>query len=176
MKNTLSYSQSTYCFSLLKGGIPKTGLIGIQGTLGSGKTEAVIQFLNENDKLKAVWVESEFNLYPQALGLQGVSLERILFLESSWVFWCVTQVLKSQIFQVAILYHDAFSEVELRRLQILARQTQSLILLLQDTEKILSQVRWPFLLQLESRRTQVSSHPILNILRSKNSELWHAQM
>ena len=176
MKNNLPPIQSLYPFSLLPGGIPKTGLIGIHGSLGSGKTEAVIQLLRENPTLKAVWIESEFTFYPQALCLHGISLDRILFLQSPKVFWCVTQALRSQIFQIAILYHHAFSEIELRRLQILARQTQALILVLQENQKILSQVHWPFFLEVESFRREINSPPLLTVLRSKNSELWRAQM
>ena len=181
MKNTLSPSSSlTYPFSWLTGGIPKTGLIGIYGALGSGKTQAVIQFLNENPNLKAAWIESSFTLYPNALLLHGMSLNRVLFLHCgslhSSVFWSATQVLRSQLFQVAILYHALFSEIELRRLQILARQTQTLILILQDSESKSSQVHWPFLLELESKRAQPNSLPALTIMRSKNSELWQAQV
>ena len=180
MKNTPPLSTPTYPFSWLRGGIPKTGLIGIQGALGSGKTQAVIQLLNENPELKAVWIESHFTLYPHAFLIEGLSTERVLFLQcpsqGSSVFWCATQALKSQLFPLAILYHPLFSEIELRRLQILARQTQTLILILQDKEKRGSQVHWPFLLQLESYRTHPDSRPDLTIMRSKNSELWQAQI
>jgi len=181
MKNTLSPSSSlTYPFSWLAGGLPKVGLIGIHGSLGSGKTQAVIQFLNENPDLKVAWIESSFTLYPNALSLYGMSLNQALFLHcgslSSSVFWSATQVLMSQLFQIAILYHPLFAEIELRRLQILARQTQTLILILQDSDSKRSQVHWPFLLELETRRNHPDSLPTLTIMRSKNSELWQAQV
>jgi hypothetical protein len=159
-----------YSFSWLSQKVPQTGLVEFQGSYGSGKTEAVLQFLKENPALKVAWIEKDFTIFPGAFPLYQIELTRILFLDlslgpsSQSPFWCAAQLLKSQIFPVLVFSHFSFSEKDLRRLQLLTKKTGKLIFFLQDVNS--ASVSWPFSLKIQVQRSsQAPWEPLLTSLK-----------
>jgi hypothetical protein len=177
---TVLPQEDPYSFTYLpQTGIPHSGLVELSGAYGSGKTEVVLKFLQENQSLKAAWIEKDFTIFPAAFPSHQVELQRILFIDiSSPQFthspnWCASQILKSQLFQVLIFSHLQFTETELRRLQILTKQTGTLIFLIRQTPSVLS--TWPISLQVTVKRSESSCHPLLTVLKSRNHSPWHSK-
>ena len=172
-------SPEPYPFSLLTGGLPKTGLVEISGQLGSGKTESVLIFLKENPSIKLSWIETHFTVYPASFFQYQVELSRILFIDlgsslsRQSAFWSTAQILKSSLFQAIVLSQIIFTEIELRRIQLLSKQTGTLILFLQKTP--IREKSWPLTLQIEASRSNRAPTPDLTILKSRNSERWSSQ-
>jgi hypothetical protein len=164
--------EGTYSFSLLKGGLPQSGLIELSGPLGGGKTEVVLKFLSENSTLKTVWMESEFTFNPVALCKYQISLDQILFLDLSSPFlkqtplWCASQAMKSGIFQVVVLFQLTWSEKDLRRLQLLSKDSGALVILLETNQR--TSGKWAFTLQAEVRRLEHDLSPKLHILKTRH--------
>jgi len=164
--------EEPYLFSLLPSGMPKSGLVELCGTIGAGKTEVILRFLNENPNLEVAWIEKDFTIYPGAFPHYQVSLDRILFIDVSsprfkqTPFWCASQVVKSQLFQAVIFFQIEFTEIELRRLQLLAKQAGTLIIFLRTHR--LREKNWCVTLQIQVSRSECSGPPILTILKSKN--------
>ena len=162
-----------YSFSLLPRGVPRSGLVEISAPHGLGKTEVVLQFLNENPNLKVAWIEKDFTVFPSAFSAYRVKLDRVLFIDLSAPstqhspIWCATQVLKSQLFQLLILAHFTLQEVELRRLQLLSKQSGSLIFLLHTQP--LTQKSWPLSLQIQIHRFIATDAPILTVLKERGN-------
>jgi hypothetical protein len=150
-------AKECYSFSLLPAGLPKTGLVEVSGLPGSGKTQAILQFLQENPALYVAWIEKDFTLFPPSFSEHWIHLERILFLDldstapQSPPFSFVSNAIKSQLFQLIVLSQLHFTEVDLRRLQLLCKQTGSLAILL--NEHALSSSNWPISLQLVATRS-----------------------
>lgn len=167
--------EKPYPFSLLAGGFPKSSLIELSGPLGSGKTEAVLKFISENPQLEIGWIEQDFTIYPNAFLEFQIELKRILFIQiqNQSAIQIVSQILKSQVFQVLILSHLDFDEVDFRRLQLLSKQSGVLIIFL-STHPVLEK-SWSFFLQIQVKRSQTSKRPILKTIRSRNSSIWPIQ-
>jgi hypothetical protein len=112
LQKAVSPVPKTYLpFSLIEGGLPQGALIELSGLAGGGKLEALIRFLSENPSLPVAWVEEGSTTYPCAFPQQGVSLERLLFVnaeaahsqEGSRLVECAHQILRTQIFGVLVL-------------------------------------------------------------------------
>ena len=118
LQKAVSPAPKTYLpFSLVEGGLPQGALIELSGSAGGGKLEALIRFLSENPSLPVAWVEEGTTTYPCAFPQQGVSLERLLFVNAEAVHpehrpadagsprlvECAHQILRSQIFGVLVL-------------------------------------------------------------------------
>jgi hypothetical protein len=167
----LSAPPEGYLFSLSPLGVPKTGLVELAGPLGSGKTEAIFLFLKENPKLKVAWIEKDFTLFPSAIPFYELSLQQILFIDISSpcfkqsLLWCATQLLKSQLFQVLVISHLSISEIELRKFQLLSRQTGTLVFLLQNRRT--EGQSWFFTLQADVNRSEKSGNPLFHFTRSR---------
>ena len=123
--------QARLAFSLYPGGLPLGQVALLEGP---GRTQAVATLLAEHAGQTCAWVEERLSAYPPGLAQRGVALERLLFVESGaqWS-WVLAQLLRSQVFKVIIVASALKgSEVEagLRRLQLAAERSQSLVLLL----------------------------------------------
>jgi RecA/RadA recombinase len=101
----------------LSGGLPLGKLIEMQGAQGSGKTETLLRFFQENSSLQVAWIEVGATIYPCAFSERGVDLSRVLFVEAkdaSEALWSAHQIIKSQIFGAVVL----------SQLDCLAQETQ----------------------------------------------------
>jgi RecA/RadA recombinase len=101
----------------LPGGLPRGKLIEMQGAHGSGKTETLLHFFQENSALQVAWIEVGATIYPCAFSEHGVDLSRVLFVEAkdaSEALWSAHQMIKSQIFGAVVL----------SQLDCLAQETQ----------------------------------------------------
>lgn len=117
-------------FSLYPEGFAPGALTEISGL---GKTEFLSEFLKEHPDFKAVWIESEITVNPQAFFQKGVHLKNILFIESKKdMSWCITQCLQSNCFQVVVGYGGVFKEKELRRFQLLCEKAKNHFFILSD--------------------------------------------
>lgn len=140
--------RSAISFSKLPQKIPRSALTSIHGSLGSGKTELVLDFLAENPELRAAWVESRISVYPISFSQKGISLHRLLFIEAGTeALWSATQALRSQLFEVLVLntFGIEINSLLLRRLQLATEQARSVTFLL--SEKPLP--AWPIALQIK---------------------------
>lgn len=133
-------------FSLFSGGIPRGALTELSSPLGCGKTEVVLKFLAEHPELSVLWIEQEFTFYPNRMLQERVSLNRVLFVESSEGPWVALQGLKAQIFEVVVLNSFILSETNLRRLQIATKRAGSIVFLLSEQRTQCG--AWAILLQL----------------------------
>lgn len=142
-----------FSFSLWPLGVSKGSLIEWTGRPGTGKTEAVLQFLSENPSLKVCWVDlADAEIYPTAFPQLKIDLNRILFLNPGSEFiWTVLQVLRSSLFQILVIQLTELflGETTLRRFQIAAKKSQMTLFFLTDTP--LKGSVWPI-----SQRVQVS--------------------
>ena len=142
-------------FSKLPRGIPRSAITEWVSPGGCGKTEMALQFLAENPNLQVVWVEDQITFYPPVLSQYGISHERVLFLEGGQnSFWALTQALLSGLFQIAVV-SSAFSrffksELETRRVQLLAEKTHAAVLVL--SESLGEQASWAVTLQTQILR------------------------
>ncbi len=110
-------------FSLYQDGFSLGSVIEITGR---GKTELIVQFLNEHPDYKVVWVERELSINPYALFQKQVQLQNILFIEAkNQLMWSLTQALGSGCFKVVITGETQLNENEMRRLQLLSEKHQA---------------------------------------------------
>lgn len=135
-------------------GLPRGAVIGVSGEAGGGKTECLLRFLAENAGLRVAWVEESFTIFPSAFPQNGVSLERVLFIEGG--LWAVHQLLRSQIFQVVVFSTAGVAEeIALRRLQLAAgRARASVILMSPEPIAVRGATPWPIAVQFHVRRAR----------------------
>jgi hypothetical protein len=138
--------------SLFKPGFPRGAVSTISG---AAKTECVVRFLAEHPELQVAWVEEALSVYPCGIAQRGGGLERILFVEAeTHALWTVSQLLRSQIFQVIVFSSVAgFSyqeEKTLRGLQLAAEKAGVSVILLSDRP----QQGWAVSLLLRAERTE----------------------
>jgi hypothetical protein len=161
--------RESFALSCLKGGIARGALTEVSGPAGGGKTEVVLRFLAENPKLRAAWIEEALSVYPCAFPLHGVNLNRVLFVRDpgTHAVWAAQQILRSGIFPVVVLAVKALAELDLRRLQLAAEQSNASVLLLSEEP---ARGAWAIGHQLEIRRQETS----VQVGLLKGRELWSA--
>src|SRR5689334_3582501 len=106
LKDLLSVktTKESFATSLVSEGIPKGSITEISGP---GKTELVLALLKENQSATVAWIEEKFSVYPFGFIQRSVSLNRVLFVDAgSETCWSALQILKSQAFQILIIYSD----------------------------------------------------------------------
>ncbi len=161
----VSNREATYAFARVPDGMPRSGIVEISGARGQGKTTYVLEFLKENPGLKVAWMEKDFTFNPSVLTSYGLGRDRFLFVELASglglglgsdlqaPIWCASQILRSQLFQVLVLGGvgslgaGGLKELDLRRLQLLSKQSGALVVLLQDRR--IQGPGWMFSLRLE---------------------------
>ncbi|HUP56075.1 MAG TPA: hypothetical protein VM598_01390 [Bdellovibrionota bacterium] len=154
------------------GGLPRGAIIEISGVPGAGKTELVLKFLAVNPQARVAWIEQEFTAYPCAFPQQGVRLDRVLFVQvtSDDPLWTVHQVLKSQVFGMAVLTlsrEHLRDPVALRRLQIAAERSGCSVILLTDRPS--STACWPVSVQIQVSRDVRTGDPAFRVLKYRGS-------
>lgn len=140
--------------------IPKGALTEISGAPGAGKTETALRFLAENPEGRVAWIERNSSIYPCAFPQQGVSLDRVFFVDVPGgmpenvkeLFWICQQAIASQVFKTVVVSFDSkvLDLIILRRLQLAAEKNQVSVLFLTDSP--LAGITWPIHLRLEARR------------------------
>lgn len=164
----LSFSRSlllrkNWEFSCLEGGLPQGALVEVSGPPGGGKTELVLKLISEHPGIKVAWVEESLTIYPGAFAQQKVSLQRVLFIETTRYLWAVHQILRSQLFGMVILSARVANEVERRRLQIAAEKASASVILL--AEQATGQGSWPIAVQLSVRRSQQTGMTLMEVIK-----------
>lgn len=130
-----SPEENVWTHPLLPHGVPRGAITEVARANGTGRTAFVLELLAAHPEQRAAWVEDEISVYPPALPLYGVAMERLLFVEAGHdLLWATQQVLRSQLFPIVVVEKgDALlTENDLRRLQILAHQGNTSLLLLCD--------------------------------------------
>lgn len=152
-------------FTKFSPGIPRGAISEISGPHGCGKTELVLKLIAENLRLHVAWIEDKFTAYPRAFPQYGVHLNRVLFAEAEdQAIWTAHQMLRSGIFGIVVLSTGQLEgservrstqerQLELRRLQLAAEQSNSSLILLSETPTI--EGAWPINLQLTINRNEV---------------------
>ncbi len=170
----------SYFFTPLEEGLPKGALVEISGPAGGGKTEMVLRFLAENPQARVAWIEDEMTIYPGAFPQHRVSLERVLFVESSFkqAIWTSYQILRSHIFGVVVLKVESITEMELRRLQLLAEKYQTTVILVND--EALKGGVWPISVRLRvTRSSEFMDAPgvlMMDVLKYKGQKSWQVRV
>lgn len=144
-------SLGSLSYSLYPPGLPLGALTLLDG---QGNIEAALCLLKEHPELKAAWVEERLSAYPPAFVQQGVNLNCLLFVEGGPRFaWAVVELARSQAFKVIVVASPLSvgeKGLELRRLQLAARQSEVVLLLTAPLEG----PAWPLRLRLDCSRTQ----------------------
>ncbi len=126
-------------------GIPRGAITEVARPSGTGRTAFVLELLAAHPTQRAAWIEDELSFYPPALPLYGVDMNQLLFVEAGPdLLWATQQILRSQLFPIVVLEKGRalLGENDLRRLQILAHQGNTALLLL--CEKPAQQGSWIF--------------------------------
>ena len=135
--------RQTLHWSLYAPGLPKGTLTHFEG---QGRTSAFMQLLTEHPGLSAAWLEKGMTAYPPAFSRAGVNLDQLLFVEGGKHYaWSAAQLLRTQIFPIVLLASPIEGELELRRLQLAAEQSSTVVLLLSKIQG----PTWPIRLWLE---------------------------
>jgi hypothetical protein len=147
--------------------LPRGALIELSGPLGAGKTEVVLKFLAANPEARVAWIEEKFTAYPCSFIQNGVSLERVLFIEAKDPLWSLHQTMKSQVFGAVIWSVESDQKlrdpVVLRRLQIAAERSSCSVLLLTETPAPASS--WPISVQIRVSRHPRTGMPVSQVLK-----------
>jgi hypothetical protein len=106
--------------------------------LGEGRGAWCIRFLQERTDLRAAWISAgRLDLFPMGIAQEGVNLDRILFLEqvpSDQGMDILLNVLRSGLFGAMIFEKELLprhrQDVQIRKMQIVAEEAGSLMLLL----------------------------------------------
>ena len=116
-------SGSSALDSLLLGGLPKGSLTVVTGEIGTGRMTLAAQALRQETEAgrPVAWVDAQGMLYPPALALQGVDLERLLLVRQAEErsVYALEQILESGAFgMVAATGLDSWlNPSRLRRIQ-----------------------------------------------------------
>ena len=141
-------------------GIPRGALVEVSGNL---KTEWLIRFLRQNEKLQAFWMEKEQTILPTAIQQRGVGLDRVVFGEVSDLYPALRRVVQSQLFEVVIV-PSAFEELRvLKALQLLAEKANTTVFLVAKKP----QPAWPISVQLEVNASPAGDGLQVSVLKHK---------
>lgn len=129
----------------LSAGVPRGAITEVARANGTGRTTFILDLLSANPDQRCAWIEDELTFYPPALTLHGIDPRQVFFVEAGFdLLWVTQQVLRSQLFSIVVLEkcHALLSENDLRRLQILAHQGNTALILL--SPKRAAQGTWVF--------------------------------
>ena len=125
-------------------GLPLGAITHIEG---QGRTEALLQLLAQHPGMKAAWVEERLSAYPPGFVQRGVNLNLLLFVQGGEQFhWALTQLVRSQVFPLVAVASPLKGELEMKRLQLAAEKSGTVVLALADIEG----PAWPIKLWLET--------------------------
>lgn len=141
-------------------GIPRGALVEVSGPL---KTEWVIRFLRNNEKVQTFWMEKEQTILPTAIQQRGVGLDRVVFAEVDDLYPALRRVVQSQLFEIVVV-PSAFEELRvLKALQLLAEKAHTTVFLL--AKKF--QPAWPISVQFEVSGAPKAASLDVNIFKHK---------
>jgi hypothetical protein len=155
LKSLLAFSHEKefLTFSKFDLQIPKGAITLVSGF---GKTEFVLDFLSEHRDFFTIWIEEKFSFSPSAALQKELSLKNFLFVESGrqTIYTCL-QALKSQVFQVVLVYCENIDLKDLRRIQIFSEKSDCITFWLTNNRKKM----WPIALQVETENLEnLSAH------------------
>lgn len=135
-----------FACTLVPGGIPRGALIEV---CGKARTEWVVQALVENSAERVLWLETNFSILPTALSQRQLSLDRVLFINTSeHQDWALGTVLRSQLFSLVVAPGNIQNEKILRRYQLLAEKAAASLFLLSERPSS----AWSIALQVDAER------------------------
>ncbi len=116
----------------LKGGIPKAGLTRVRCRQGSGEFQLLAPVLEAVQSIgkKTVWIQHKYRINP-------LWLSKHRLLSHSWLvtpgstneaLWTCEQCIRSQACSLIVYAHDTLNTKSARRLQVLSKQHQCLVL------------------------------------------------
>ncbi|MBV7297303.1 translesion DNA synthesis-associated protein ImuA [Enterovibrio paralichthyis] len=125
----------------LDGGWPESGVVELQlPCFGIGELRlilpAVARGLKESEL--TVFAAPPGDLNPLALCQAGLDLEKVIVLDTpaSSSLWCVEQAMKSGCCRTAVLWGDALSVTQARRLQLAATENDCLLFMLTHQKSV----------------------------------------
>jgi hypothetical protein len=106
--------------------------------VGENAESALCRFFKKHSTTQIAWVDQKLQVFPPAFSQRGVSLKRVLFIESEqhWL-WALEQCLRSGSFQFVVAPSDRFPEAKLdvflRKCQLLAERSRTTFCLVSRT-------------------------------------------
>lgn len=153
--------RENFACSLVPGGIPRGALIEVTG---KARTEWVVQALVENPGERVLWLEENFSILPTALSQRQLTLDRVLFVETSeHQDWTLGTVLRSQLFSLVVAPGNIHNEKILRRYQLLAEKAPASLFLLSERPSS----AWAISLQVEAERDATGETLRSRLLKQK---------
>jgi hypothetical protein len=117
----------------LSAGVPRGAITEVARATGTGRTSFILDLLAANPASRCAWIEEEITFYPPVLHLHGIDPQQVFFVEAgNDLLWATQQILRSQLFPIVVLEkgRSLLTENDLRRLQILAHQGNTALMLL----------------------------------------------
>jgi hypothetical protein len=116
--------------------LPRGALVEL---LGHGSREWLFRLFRTHAKTRIAWVEPRLTLFPPAVAQRGVSLSRMLFIETKREWnWALSQTLRAKLFHFVVtpveLVPAKGSDVFLRKLQIQAERAGTTLFFLSDQD------------------------------------------
>jgi hypothetical protein len=116
--------------------LPRGALVEL---LGHGSREWLFRMFQTHAKTRIAWVEPKLTLFPPAVAQRGISLSRMLFVETKRdLNWALAQTLRSKLFHFAVTPVDLIpakgTDVFLRKLQIQAERAGTTLFFLSGAD------------------------------------------
>lgn len=120
---------------LLEGGFPKGGITVLSGPAGAGRMTLAARVVARETRAgrPAAWIDAKSSLYPPALSLAGVDLDRVLMVRGARerAFFATEQIIASGGFGVVVAtgLDEWIAPARLRRLQSATEGTNTATIL-----------------------------------------------
>lgn len=134
--------------------VEKGSVLALCSPDGGGKTELVMQVIEQNREMRVAWIEKELTIYPFSFAQKKISMNRVLFVEAGkQEMWSASHCIRSQLFDLVVVRAESLCEMDLRRLQLAAEKAQVSVILL--TSAPIREGAWPLSEQLAVLRDQL---------------------
>ena len=100
--------------------------------VGENAESALCSFFNRHPETQIAWIEKKLRVFPPAFPQRGVSLRRVLFVESedNWQ-WSLQECVRSGTFQFIVASEEDFpttqTDLFLRKLQLLSERSRTTV-------------------------------------------------
>lgn len=125
----------------LDGGWPESGVVELQlPCFGIGELRLILPAIASalNDSELTVFTAPPGELNPVALCQAGLDLEKVIILDAAVTssLWCMEQALKSGCCRAAVLWGNALSVTQARRLQLAASENDCLLFMITHQQSV----------------------------------------